>query len=64
MRDYVPEIRRQGAELVIVGNGSRYFASTFREELGLDCQVVGDAAGPGTVFEASHQGYRAGRSIR
>ncbi len=32
-------------------------------DLGLSCQVIGDAAGPGTVFEASHQGYRAGRSI-
>ena len=42
MRDYVPEIRRQGAELVIVGNGSRYFASTFREELGLDCPLLVD----------------------
>jgi NAD(P)-dependent dehydrogenase (short-subunit alcohol dehydrogenase family) len=42
LRDYLPEIRRQGAELVIVGNGSRYFASTFREELGLDCPLLVD----------------------
>ncbi len=34
------------------------------DKLGLDCRVVGDAAAPGTVFEASHQGYQAGRSIR
>ncbi len=32
-------------------------------ERGIACQVIGDAAGPGTVFEASHQGHRAGRNI-
>lgn len=32
-------------------------------DLGIPCQVIGDAGTPGTVFEASHQGFRAGRSI-
>jgi len=42
LRDSLTEIRRAGAELVIVGNGSRYFASAFREELGLDCLLLVD----------------------
>lgn len=32
-------------------------------ELGIPCQVVGDALAPGTVFEANHQGYNAGKNI-
>lgn len=35
MRDIIPEIRRRGAELVIVGNGQPWQAAAFREELGL-----------------------------
>lgn len=42
MRDVLPEIRSAGAELVIIGNGSRYFASSFREELRLDCPLLVD----------------------
>jgi len=42
LRDYLPEIRRRGAELVIVGNGSRYFAASFGEELRLDCRLLVD----------------------
>jgi 2,4-dienoyl-CoA reductase (NADPH2) len=34
------------------------------DELGINCRVVGDASAPGTVFEASHQGWQAGREIR
>ncbi len=33
------------------------------DELGIPCQVVGDALAPGTVFEANHQGYNAGKNI-
>lgn len=32
-------------------------------ELGIPCQVVGDALAPGTVFEANHQGYNAGKNL-
>ncbi len=42
MRDALPDIRRRGAELVIVGNGSAFFARTFREDLELDCPVLVD----------------------
>jgi dehydrogenase/reductase SDR family protein 12 len=42
LRDYLPEIRRRGAELVVVGNGTRYFAGAFREELGLDVLLLVD----------------------
>jgi dehydrogenase/reductase SDR family protein 12 len=57
LRDYLPEIRRRGAELVIVGNGSRYFASSFREELGLDCPLLVDPEL--TAYRAA--GLRRGR---
>lgn len=33
-------------------------------DLGIPCQVIGDAGCPGTVFEASHQGRQAGRAIQ
>lgn len=33
------------------------------KELGIACEVVGDAMTPGTVFEANHQGYNAGKDI-
>ena len=42
MRDILPEIRAQGADLVIIGNGSRFFAQSFREELGLDVPILID----------------------
>lgn len=32
-------------------------------ELGILCKMVGDAQRPGTVMEATHQGFRAGRCI-
>lgn len=32
LRDAVSEIRRRGAELVVVGNGSTHFAKAFRED--------------------------------
>jgi dehydrogenase/reductase SDR family protein 12 len=57
LRDYLPEIRRRGAELVIVGNGSPYFAASFREELRLDCPVLVDPEL--TAYRAA--GLRRGR---
>jgi len=33
------------------------------EELGLPCTVVGDAGKPAMVFDAVHQGYKAGREV-
>lgn len=42
MRDALGSIRSRGAELVIVGNGSRLFAEGFREDLALDCPVLTD----------------------
>ena len=35
-------IRAKGAELVFVGNGNRYFAQGFREELGLEAPLYVD----------------------
>ena len=42
MRDRIQDIRSSGAELVIVGNGSEYFATAFREDFELDCPVLVD----------------------
>ncbi|MCK6551939.1 AhpC/TSA family protein [Myxococcota bacterium] len=42
MRDVLPEIRRRGAELVVVGNGPVHFAKAFRDELGLDFPLFTD----------------------
>jgi len=36
LRDRIREIRARGAELVIVGNGNRSFATAFRADFGLD----------------------------
>ncbi len=42
MRDKIQDIRDRGAELVIVGSGSQYFANAFREDFELDCPVLID----------------------
>jgi len=42
LRDRLPDIRKRGAELVIIGNGSRYFASAFRDEFSLDGPLLVD----------------------
>ncbi len=57
MRDWSGEIRETGAEIAVVGNGSRYFASAFREDVDLDFPLLIDpdleayrAAGPRRGF--------------
>ena len=42
MRDEISNIRARGAELVIVGNGTPYFAAAFREDFELDCPLLVD----------------------
>lgn len=42
MRDGIPDIRRAGAELVIVGNGGASFAAAFREDFALDGPLLVD----------------------
>jgi NAD(P)-dependent dehydrogenase (short-subunit alcohol dehydrogenase family) len=42
LRGRLDEIRKQGAELVIVGNGSPQFAAAFREDYALDCPILVD----------------------
>jgi 2,4-dienoyl-CoA reductase (NADPH2) len=53
------------ADTVILAVGTRAAnpLEKVAQELGIACQVVGDALTPGTVFEANHQGYNAGRAI-
>jgi 2,4-dienoyl-CoA reductase (NADPH2) len=59
------EVREIAADTVILAVGTKSENSLRRiaAELGIPCQVVGDAQQPGTVFEATHQGYAAGRSV-
>jgi len=42
LRDRIDEVRSQGAELVIVGNGAGHFADAFREDYQLDCLLLVD----------------------
>jgi NAD(P)-dependent dehydrogenase (short-subunit alcohol dehydrogenase family) len=42
LRDRVGEIRSQGAELVVVGNGAANFAASFREDYRLDSPLLVD----------------------
>ena len=49
--------------VLAVGTRARNSLQQVAEELGLRCLAVGDAVTPGTVFEASHQGWQAGRTI-
>jgi NAD(P)-dependent dehydrogenase (short-subunit alcohol dehydrogenase family) len=42
LRDELGEIRKRGAELVIVGNGSAHFARAFREDFALDAPLLVD----------------------
>lgn len=42
MRDRIDEIREAGSELVVVGNGDARYARAFRDEVGLDAQLLVD----------------------
>lgn len=54
-----------GVDTVVlaVGTGSENSLAAVAAELGISYQLVGDASTPGTVFEANHQGFRAGREV-
>lgn len=54
------------ADTVVLAVGTRVNnpLEDMAKELGIDFRVVGDALKPATVFEANHQGYNAGRSVR
>jgi 2,4-dienoyl-CoA reductase (NADPH2) len=49
--------------VLAVGTKSANPLEKMAGELGISCEVVGDAMAPGTVFEANHQGYNAGKNI-
>jgi 2,4-dienoyl-CoA reductase (NADPH2) len=49
--------------ILAVGTESNNSLQKIAAELGIVCEVIGDAQKPATVFEATHQGFRAGRSI-
>jgi 2,4-dienoyl-CoA reductase (NADPH2) len=52
------------AESVVLAVGTKSVnpLEKIAAELGIACRVVGDALAPGTVFEANHQGYNAGKN--
>lgn len=47
--------------VLAVGTESHNPLEKTAQEMGIPCQVVGDALTPATVFEASHRGFAAGR---
>ncbi len=52
-------------DTVVLAVGTKSYTPLKKEsvELGIHYQCVGDAESPATVFEATHQGFRAGRRI-
>lgn len=59
------ETREIAADTVVlaVGTTSENTLKKAAAELDIHCRVVGDASAPGTVFEANHQGFMAGRNV-
>lgn len=49
--------------VLAVGTAAEYSLKPVAVELGIRVKTVGDASQPGTVFEACHQGFMAGRAI-
>lgn len=42
MRDALPEIRRRGADLVVIGSGRPWLAKAFQQEQGIDFPLLTD----------------------
>jgi 2,4-dienoyl-CoA reductase (NADPH2) len=59
------EVEELAADTVVLAVGTRAFNPLRKvaAELGIHCQVVGDADHPATAFEACHSGFAAGRAI-
>jgi 2,4-dienoyl-CoA reductase (NADPH2) len=59
------EVRELPADSVVLAVGTRAANPLEQEARALGCryQVIGDAFTPTTVFEANHQGFKAGRSL-
>ncbi len=53
------------ADTVVLAVGTRSYnpLESVASELGIDCQVIGDAKSAATVLEATHQGFNAGKQI-
>ena len=54
------------ADMVVLAVGTKSYnpLQKIAAELNILCKVVGDAGTPSTVMDATHQGFRAGRSIQ
>ncbi len=59
------QIEELAADTVVLAVGTRACnpLQKVAGELGIPCQVVGDAHRPGMVFDAIHQGFAAGRGV-
>ena len=59
------EVEELAADTVVLAVGTRSYNPLQKAaaELGIHCQVVGDADHPATAFEASHSGFAAGRGV-
>ncbi|MDR3629519.1 MAG: FAD-dependent oxidoreductase, partial [Desulfocapsaceae bacterium] len=60
------QVEELTADTVVLAVGTTAYnpLQQVARELAIPCQVVGDAATPATAFEATHSGFKAGRSIR
>jgi 2,4-dienoyl-CoA reductase (NADPH2) len=59
------QIEEVAADTVVLAVGTTAYNPLQKaaSELGIHCRVVGDAERPATAFEATHSGFKAGRSI-
>jgi 2,4-dienoyl-CoA reductase (NADPH2) len=60
------QLEKIEADTVVLAVGTKAYNPLQKEaaEQGIHCLLIGDAEQPATVFEATHNGFKAGRSIR
>jgi len=58
-----PELLPADTVVMAVGTRADNPLQQVCEDLGIACRVIGDANKPAMVFDAVHQGYRAGREV-
>lgn len=63
-KDGGEELIKADTVILAVGTQAHNPLEKYAAELGITCQVVGDARQPATVLEATHQGFRAGQEVQ
>lgn len=57
------ELIKADSVVLAVGTAPHNPLQKIAAELNIVCKVVGDAVSPGTIMDATHQGFRAGQSL-